>query len=307
MFRSFDEMIDFVKKMEKKQVVAVVGADKPVAVEAAIDMVTENLAIPVLFGNAEKINHLIEGTVLEGKVEIVPCADNVESCSKAADYAADGRVNILLKGSVETAQIMKAVFRKENGLKAAAVVSDILIYEDPLSKGDGKRLVGLMDGGIIPLPTLEQKIEMTRGAVQVFHKLGFEKPRVAYISAIETVSPKIQSTVDAAEIQRMKAEGELDDIDAYLEGPYAIDNVISEYAAKVKGINSVMAGCADILIFPNIESGNVLGKLVHYWGGAQTGHVIVGAKVPVLLSSRADDARAKINSLVLGITVNAHS
>ena len=152
MFRSFDEMIDFVKKMEKKQVVAVVGADKPVAVEAAIDMVTENLAVPVLFGNAEKINHLIEGTVLEGKVEIVPCADNVESCSKAADYAADGRVNILLKGSVETAQIMKAVFRKENGLKAAAVVSDILMYEDPLSKGENKRLVGIMDGGIIPLP-----------------------------------------------------------------------------------------------------------------------------------------------------------
>ena len=91
-------------------------------------MVVENLAVPVLFGNEEKIKHLIEGTVLEGKVEIVPCADNVESCSKAADYAADGRVNILLKGSVETAQIMKAVFRKENGLKAAAVVSDILMY-----------------------------------------------------------------------------------------------------------------------------------------------------------------------------------
>ena len=95
MFRSFDEMIDFVKKMEKKQVVAVVGADKPVAVEAAIDMVVENLAVPVLFGNEDKIKHLIEGTVLEGKVEIVPCADNVESCSKAADWAAEGKVQIL--------------------------------------------------------------------------------------------------------------------------------------------------------------------------------------------------------------------
>lgn len=300
MFRTFDEIIAFVKKSSKKQRVAVVGAGKEIAIEAAVDMVAENLAVPVLFGPKEKIMHLIEGTVLENKVEIVDCADDEASCARSVDYAVDGKVQLILKGSVETAMLMKAILRKERGLKDSSVVTDILIFEDPLAK-ETKRLVGLTDGGLIPLPDLETKIEMTRGAVKVFHKLGFEKPKVAYISAIEKVSPKIQSTVDAAEIQRRKAEGELNDINAYLEGPYAIDNVISEYAAKIKGIDSVMAGSADVLVMPNIESGNVLGKLVNYWGNAQNGHIITGAKVPVLLSSRADDARAKINSLVLGI------
>lgn len=300
MFRTFDEIIAFVKKSSKKQKVAVVGAEKEVAVEAAADIVTENLGEPILFGPKEKILPLLKGTVLENKVEIVDCADHETSCSRAVDYAVDGKVHLILKGTVETAMLMKAIFRKENGLKDSPVISDVLVFEDPIGK-DKQRLIGLTDGGLIPLPDLDTKIEMTRSAVKVFHKLGFEKPKVAYISAVEKVSPKIQSTVDAAEIQKRKSEGQLEDINAYLEGPFAIDNVISEYAAKIKGIDSVMAGSADILIVPNIETGNVLGKLANYWGNAQNGHVITGAKVPVLITSRADDARTKLNSVALGI------
>ncbi|HNZ53533.1 MAG TPA: phosphate acyltransferase [bacterium] len=303
MFKSFDEIISEVKKNQKKQKVAVVGADKDIAIEAAADIVAENLGEPVLFGPKEKIEKLWKGTVLENKVEVVDCFDAEMCCTRAVDYAVEGKVHLILKGTVETAMLMKAIFRKENGLKDSPVVSDVLVFEDPLG-AENKRLIGLTDGGLIPLPDLETKIEMTRSAVKVFHKLGFEKPKVAYISAVEKVSPKIQSTVDAAEIQKRKAAGELEDINAYLEGPYAIDNVISEYAAKVKGIESVMAGSADILVMPNIESGNVLGKIANYWGNAANGHVITGAKVPVLITSRADDAKTKLNSVALGILVS---
>jgi phosphate butyryltransferase len=303
MLYSFGEIISAVKSNTKKQKVAVVGAAKSVAIEAANDIRKEQLGEPVLFGELEKINELLKGTELENNVEIVDCADDESACHTAVDYAAEGKVDLILKGTVETAALMKAIFRKENGLKSSPVIADVMVFEDPIAN-DKKRLIGLTDGGLVPLPDLETKIEMTRSAVKVFNKLGFEKPKVAYISAVEKVSPKIQSTIDADEIKKRKQEGKLDDINAYLEGPYAIDNVISEMAAKIKGIDSVMAGCADILVMPNIESGNVLGKVANYWCNAQNGHVITGAKVPVLITSRADDAKTKLNSVALGILVS---
>ncbi len=303
MFKSFDEIISAVRSNTKKQKVAIVGAGKSVAIEAAEDIRKEQLGEPVLFGETSKINELLKGTVLENSVEIIDCTDDESACHTAVDYAVDGRVDLILKGTVETATLMKAIFRKENGLKESPVIADVMVFEDPIAV-DKKRLVGLTDGGLVPLPDMETKIEMTRSAVKVFNKLGFEKPKVAYISAVEKVSPKIQSTIDADEIKRKKEQGELEDINAYLEGPYAIDNVISEMAAKIKGIDSVMAGCADILVMPNIESGNVLGKVANYWCNAQNGHVITGAKVPILITSRADDARTKLNSVALGILVS---
>jgi phosphate butyryltransferase len=303
MFKSFDEIISAVKSNAKKQKVAIVGAGKPVAIEAAEDIRRENLGEPVLFGETSKINEFLKGTILEGSVEVVDCIDDEAACHRAVDYAAEGKVDLILKGTVETSSLMKAIFRKENGLKSSPVIADVMVFEDPIATGS-KRLIGLTDGGLVPLPDLETKIEMTRSAVKVFNKLGFEKPKVAYISAVEKVSPKIQSTIDADEIQKRKAEGLLEDINAYLEGPYAIDNVISEMAAKIKGIDSVMAGCADILVMPNIESGNVLGKIANYWCNAQNGHVITGAKVPILITSRADDAKTKLNSVALGILVS---
>ena len=139
--------------------------------------------------------------------------------------------------------------------------------------------------------------------MNVFNKLDFEKPKVAYISAVEKATEKIESTMDAVKIKELQKSGEFE-INAYLDGPFAIDNVISKESAKIKGIDSVMAGEADILVVPNIETGNVLGKLASYYGKAENGHVIMGAKIPVLITSRADDAKAKLNSVALGILVS---
>ncbi len=300
MFKTFEEIINAAKKNEKKQRVAIVGAEKSVAVEAGLDILKENIGIPVLFGNENKIKEILKTMTVEEDIEIINTSTDEESASKAVDEVINGKIDLILKGTVPTATLLKAVLRKENGLKQSSVLSDVFIYEDPMLKEGNKRLIGLSDGGLIPLPDLETKIEITKSAVFVFKKLGFEKPKVAFISAVEKVTDKIKSTTDAAEIKRRHASGELQ-IDAYLDGPFAIDNVISKEAAKIKGIDSVMAGEADILIVPNIETGNVLGKLTNYYGHAQNGHVILGAKVPILITSRADDAKTKLNSVALGI------
>ncbi len=301
MFKSYAEIIGRVKENQDKQRVAIVAAGKKGVLEAAVQITEENLAVPVLFGNKNEIELLLKEMNCTHSFEIVDCADDNESAHTAVDHAAEGRINLILKGRLDTATLLKAVLRKENGLKESSVLSDILVYEDPMAENeDEKRLIGLTDGGLIPLPDLNTKIEITKSGVKVFKKLGFDKPKVAYISAVEKATPRIQSTVDAVEIKRMQAEGEIE-IDAYLDGPFAIDNVISKRAAEIKGIDSVMAGCADILVVPNIEAGNVLGKLVTYYGKARNGHVIMGAKVPILITSRADDAATKMYSVALGI------
>jgi len=300
MFRTFSEIIESVKKSEKKQRVAIVGAEKKVAIEAAADIVNEGLGDSILFGNKEKIESIIKEFGFTAKMEIVDCSDDSESSHRAVDYAFEGKADLILKGTVPTPVLIKAILRKENGLRKSSLLSDVFVYEDPMKNEGDKRLIGLTDGGLIPLPTLEEKIEMTKSSVNVFHKLGFDKPKVAYISANEKPTAKIPSTMDAAEIKKRYESGEIE-INAYLDGPFAIDNVISEYAAKIKGIDSVMAGSADILVVPNIETGNVLGKLVTYYGNAKNGHVITGAKVPILITSRADDAKTKLYSVALGI------
>ncbi len=302
-YKTFREILQYAQTRTVKQRVAVVGSEKSVVIEAAADIIAAGIGVPVLFGNEEKTKALI-AELNAPDMEIVPADSDVDAAEQAARYAADKKIDLILKGSVATAVLMKAVLNKKVGLRKSSVLSDVFIYEDPMRSDNDKRLIGLTDGGLIPLPDLETKIAITRSAVEVFHKLGFEKPRVAYISAVEKVSDKIQSTVDAAAIKGMQEKGKLSDIEAFLDGPFAIDNVISHDAARIKGIDSVMAGEADILVVPNIETGNVLGKLANYYGHAQNGHVITGAAVPVLITSRADDAQTKLNSVALGIAVS---
>ncbi len=300
MFKSMREVVDAVKKNTKKQRVAVVAAEKGEVVKAAVEIDKENLAVPVLFGVKAEIDKIMTEMGVAGKFEVIDCPDDEKSAHKAVDMVLEGKIHLILKGKLDTAVLLKAVLRKENGLKASPVLSDVLVYEDPIAKPGEERLIGLTDGGLIPLPDLETKIELTKSAVTVFKKLGCDKPKVAYISAVEKPTEKIQSTMDAAEIKRRWETGELK-IDAILDGPFAIDNVISKESAEIKGIKSPMAGCADILVVPNIETGNVLGKLANYYGKAANGHVIMGAKVPILITSRADDSKTKMYSVALGI------
>ncbi len=277
--------------------VAVVDADDEIALTAAADALEQGIALPVLIGDAAAIRSRAGALGLAkllSSAEIVEAAD-APAC--AARMAGDGAVDVLLKGHVRTDVLLKAALDKDAGLRTGTLLSDVLLYEDVL--GGTRRLVAVTDGGLNVAPTLEQKAQIVRNAVAVLARLGFERPRIAILSATEAVSASVPSTLDAQALARMGAAGELGDAEVF--GPLALDNALLESAARAKGISGPVAGHADALVVPNIEAGNVLGKAAKYLGGSACAHVVVGAKVPILIPSRVESADDKVNSIALGV------
>jgi len=299
---SFAELIERAKNMGPKPV-AVVDAADDVALSAISRAVALGIAEPILVGEEGKIREKLESAGerdLAAKARILGAAGPDEAAAAAVALARKGEASVLLKGHLRTDQLLRAVLDKEKGLRTGRVLSDVLLYEDRTS--GSRRLVGVTDGGLNVLPTLEQKKEIVENAVQVFRALGFEKPRVAIMSATEAVSEKLPSTVDAKSLTEMGERGEFGSCEVY--GPLALDNALLVSAAEAKGIRSPVAGRADILVVPNIEAGNLLGKGVKYLGGSACGHVIMGARVPVLIPSRVESAEDKLNAVALGVIIH---
>jgi phosphate butyryltransferase len=229
-------------------------------------------------------------------------AEGTEEAARAAvQLVRAGKADVLLKGHVRTDQLLRAVLDREHGLRTGRLLSDVLLYEDVLS--GVRRLVGVTDGGINVAPSLEQKKQIVENAVAVLHALGFEQPLVAIMSATEAVSPSVPSTVDAQELTRMAEAGEIAGCRVF--GPLALDNALLESAARAKGIDSPVAGHADLMVVPTLEAGNLLGKAVKYLGGSQCAHVVVGASAPVLIPSRVESVDDKLNSIALGVVAHA--
>ncbi len=299
---SFDGLREWARERGPKQV-AVVMADDDIALSAISMAASLGIADAILIGDEkrirEKMDSLGEGE-LAAKARLVPAESAEGAASIAADLARTGEAQIILKGHLRTDQLIRAVLDKEKGLRTGRVLSDVLIYEDTTS--GVRRFVGTTDGGIMILPTLEQKKQIIENAVQVFHALGFERPKIAIMSATEMVTEKIPSTVDARALTEMGERGELGECEVY--GPLALDNALLPSAAEAKGIRSPVAGRADVLVVPNIESGNILGKGVKYLGGSACGHVIMGAAVPVLIPSRVESADDKLNAIALGVIIH---
>lgn len=277
--------------------VAVVDADDDVALAAAADALQQHIALPVLIGDEARIRaraatlHLLDALGhAEFRHSLAPAVD-------AAALAADGAVDILMKGHVRTDELLRAVLDKRVGLRTGRLLSDVLLYEDRLA-GD-RRLVGVTDGGINVAPTLEQKRDIVGNAIEVLHRIGIARPKIALLSATEAVSDAVPSTVDARTLAEMGAAGEFGEADVF--GPLALDNALLESAARAKGITHPVAGHADCLVVPNIEAGNVLGKAVKYLGGSSCGHVVVGARLPILIPSRVESAEDKVNAIALGV------
>lgn len=198
-----------------------------------------------------------------------------------------------MKGSVRTDQLLHAILDKRHGLRTGRLLSDVLIYEDVLS-GE-RRLVGVTDGGVNVQPDEDALHDIIENALTVFRALGFQRPRVALLSATEIVSQAVPSTVGARQLASRSYAGPCE-----VAGPLALDNALIPEAAAAKGITAAGAGHADILVTPSIEAGNILGKAVKYFGGSGCAHVIVGARVPVLIPSRVESAEDKLNSIALG-------
>ncbi len=277
--------------------VGVVVADDEVALSAAASALHMGIAVPVLIGEQAAIRARLESLALRELMINAQYFDAGDAAALAVELARDGEVDLLLKGHLRTDELLRAVLDKSAGLRTGHVLSDVLLYEDNLA--GATRLVGISDGGLNVLPTLEQKKQIVENAIAVMRCLGLAPPKIAIMSATEAVGDSVPSSVDAKRLTEMCEGGEFGDAQVF--GPLALDGALLESAARAKGIEHTVAGHADCLIVPNIEAGNLLGKAAKYLGGSQCAHVVAGAKVPILIPSRVESVEDKVNSIALGV------
>ncbi|HOP82126.1 MAG TPA: bifunctional enoyl-CoA hydratase/phosphate acetyltransferase [Fervidobacterium sp.] len=293
MLRDLNELVERIRG--KKKVVAIAGAEDKEAIKAVSE--AQELGVSaILFGKKE----IIEKNLSEIGVEypIVDCRTDEESSKMAVKYVADGKAHIVMKGLVKTSTLLKAVLDKEYGLRTERLLSHITLLEVP----GINRLIFLTDGGMVIRPTLEQKVQIIENAVDVAKKLGYEMPKVGIIAAVETVNPDMPETLEAALIAKMNERGQIKG--CKIDGPLGIDNALSVYAAEVKGIKGEVAGHADILVVPDIHSGNFLGKSAVYFANGRIAGIIAGAKAPVIVISRADTSDSKFVSIALAMALS---
>lgn len=295
MIKNFDELLQQVKQAPRGTVV-IAAAHTASVLDAAILAKREALAESLLVGDKAAILELLNKMApeLSQSFEIIDTGDDLVKAAKTSvAMVREGRANLILKGKTDTSVLLRAVLDKEHGLRKSDVISDVLAYEHP----DGLRLMS--DGGINILPELSDKLAIIKNAVTVAHALNNPLPKVALISAVEVVNPKMPATLDAALLAKMNERGQIPG--CIVEGPLAFDNAVDAAAAKTKGITSPVGGAADIFIVPNIEAGNIFGKMLTYYCKYRVAHVVMGTMVPILIPSRADDGETKMLCMALGL------
>lgn len=297
---TFDELLTAAAKLPRKKV-AVIFANNDETFKAIAE-VQEKLNVHcVVSGIKETIEKGIAGQNGDpDKITIIESDQPIRALRSAIDLACKGEVDILLKGSIDTSTMMKEVLKDDSGLKTGRLLSDIFLLEYPKYKEN--KFVMITDGGMTLAPDLMNKAELIRNAVDVAHALGNKNPKVAVLSATEFVTPKLQSTIDAAALTKMNERGQI--TGCTVDGPFALDNAISEEAAREKGMKSPVAGKAEILVASNIEAANSLAKSTTYFGNIRLAHVIVGSRVPILIPSRSDKSDAKVLSIALGMLMS---
>lgn len=255
----------------------------------------------ILFGKDTSIREGLDDAAGRNPAIEIRESEGISRGLKGAVTAVlDGEADILMKGGLDTGTMMKAVLEEGSGLKTGKLLSDIFVLEYPLRSEN--QFLMITDGGMTLAPDLKNKVELVNNAVQVAHALGNDNPKVAILSATEFVLPNLQSTLDAAALSKMNERGQIKG--CVVDGPFALDNAISREAADEKGIRSPVAGNAEILVAANIESANSLAKSTTYFANLRLAHVIVGAKVPILIPSRSDKSDAKLLSVALGSLVS---
>jgi phosphate acetyltransferase len=257
----------------------------------ALEAARRRLIVPVLVGPPARIRAVADmnGADISG-FRVVATEHSHASAAAATALARNGEVEMLMKGSLHTDEILGQIVAPQTGLRTERRVSHVFVMDVPAYD----RLLLVTDAAINIEPTLAEKADIVRNAIDLAHVLGIAMPKVAILSAVETVNPNIRSTLDAAALCKMADRGQIEG--GILDGPLAFDNAVSEHAARTKSIRSPVAGRADILMVPNIESGNMLAKQLQYFAGADSAGVVLGARVPVVLTSRADNVRMRIGS-----------
>ena len=287
---------------------------------SVIEAKKEGLADFILCGEGAKVRELLQRHGgRESDFDIQDCPGAEAAVARIVELGRQGKLHLVLKGFLPTATLMKPILDKEKGLRGANLLSDLLVVENPAvpPRADGRRgrsgpdvpvfqdreaageLLGLSDGGLNILPDLAQKKQIVENAVAVFHSLGYAEPRVGIMAAIETVKDSMPATLDARALTEMNGRGEI--VGCRVYGPLALDIAVSKEAAEHKGIRSDVAGRAQVMIVPNIEAGNLLGKAFTYYLKLTVAHVVMGARLPVLIPSRNESDTDKFHSLALGV------
>lgn len=295
MITAFDQILKAAKEKGPKVIAVAVAQDIEVlsAINSAKDL---GIADAILIGDENEILAAAGKCGVElAKFEIINISDKAEACLKAVELVSSGKAHLLMKGLVDTSVILKAVLDEKVGLRTGNVLSHVAVFD----VNGYDRLFYVTDAAMNMAPNLGQKKQIIENAVQVAHALGNENPKVGVLAAVEKVNPKMQATVDAAELVAMNERGEIKN--CTVAGPFALDNAISVEAAMHKGMDHPVAGHADILMVPTIEAGNMLYKSMVFFAKAKNAGIIVGAKAPVVLTSRADSDEAKLNSIAIGV------
>jgi len=283
---------------------AVVHPCDATSLAGAVDAAEAGLIAPVLVGPPKRIAAAAEAAGLDiSAYPIVETAHSHDSAEKAVAVVREGKAEALMKGSLHTDELMHEVLRKEAGLRTERKLSHVFALDLKTRLAGRDRLFFVTDAAINIYPDLLTKADIVQNAIECVVALGVARPKVALLSAVETVTPKIPSTIDAAALCKMADRGQITGGD--LDGPLAFDNAVSVEAAEMKGIRSSVAGHADILVAPDMEAGNMIAKQLTFLAGAEAAGVVMGARVPIVLTSRADSRHARLASAAVAVLVAA--
>lgn len=294
--KPFKSMNDIIKKAEEigPKTCVVTGSYKESEVEAALIARDKGMIKPIFIGDPELKNKFPS----LNEDEVIGEDNPMEAAIKAVKFCSEGKGDFLLKGSISTSHFLKPILCDEYGLRDAPLLSHIVILDIP----ELGRLIAITDGGMCITPTILEKISILNNGVNFMHSLGIEEPRVGILSAIEMVNPKIGNTIDASIIEKAANRGQIPG--CIVDGPLAFDLMFSDYACDVKGINTPVCGKVDLILVPDITTGNSVAKALIHFGRALAAGVILGTKKPVVMLSRADRPEIKLNSIALGVVLS---
>lgn len=297
MSKSFDDLLAKVQLCERKKVAVAVAQDEPV-LEAIKEAKEKGIADAILVGDKEKIREIADSIGMDTtQFEVIHEPDVKKATLFAVQLVSSGRADMVMKGLVDTATFLRSVLNKEVGLRTGKVMSHVAVFE--IEGFD--RLIFLTDAAFNTYPDLKAKIQIVQNSVYVAHACGIATPKVAPVCAVEVVNPDMPATIDASLLSKMNERGQIKG--CVIDGPLALDNALSEEAAKHKGIKGQVAGKADIIMLPNIETANVMYKCLTYTAKSRNGGLLVGTSAPVILTSRADSFETKVNSIALAAVV----
>ena len=291
--KTLNTFIEIATSKSKKKIAVAAAEDQPV-LEAIAAARKGNIVEPILVGNRKKIEEISSKIQFDLKgIDIFDEINPSQACKICVGLIRENKAQILMKGMVNTADYLRAILDKENGLRTGQLLSHIGFFE----LKNYHKLLAITDVAQNIAPALEEKIDILNNAVDCFHKIGIENPKIAVIAAVETVNPKMEATIHAALLTMMNRRKQIKG--CIIDGPLGFDNAISKESAEHKGIISDVSGDVDLLLTPDIESGNILYKSLTYFANATVAAIILGASVPIVLTSRSDGDRSKLMSIAL--------